>query len=641
MKIDTRLLVPPPQELELGHDRWLPASAVHIGPVDDWLISKLDAAIDGVARELARRGATIRPSDERHADIRLVLTGDAESEASDQRQEAYQLTVSTAGVDLTAHAPVGLFRGLTTLAQWLRLHPSEGAIESVTIVDWPDIAQRGIMLDVSRNRVPTMAQLYSLVDLMAELKLNHLQLYVEHTFAYAGHETVWQHASPLRADEIRRLESYARRRAIELTPNQNSFGHWHRWLVHEPYRQLAECPDGIEHPFSPEPEPFSLCPTDPRSLDLLRDLYHQLLPHFTSDLVNVGLDETLDLGRCRSRQACAERGKGRIYLDFLCRVGELVAAHGRRPMFWADVLLEELEKDQALLDELPSGSIPMIWGYEADHDFKTPLGRLKDAGFDAWVCPGTSSWNSFAGRPEVARTNLARAARQGDGADGYLITDWGDHGHLQPPPASWPGYVAGAAFAWKRLAAIEPDKRPLAAWLDRHVLLDPSGTAGQALLDLGNAPSRTGVAALNGSPLFFSWFFADKAAAERRGAGFDEARLDDAESALGTALQALAGSRMGRADSELIRQEMAWAADATRLGARLARARLRIGEDEPLEAIDGASKDALVSDLDALALALPSIWLARSRRGGLSDSIDRLSRLRPRLAVGRARPVNS
>ena len=47
------------------------------------------------------------------------------------------------------------------------------------------------MLDVSRDRIPTMGHLRSLVELLALLKFNHLQLYFEHTFAYRGYEQIW------------------------------------------------------------------------------------------------------------------------------------------------------------------------------------------------------------------------------------------------------------------------------------------------------------------------------------------------------------------------------------------------------------------------------------------------------------------
>ena len=52
------------------------------------------------------------------------------------------------------------------------------------ITDWPDYPQRGVMLDISRDKVPSMETLYQLIDLLASWKINQLQLYTEHTFAY-------------------------------------------------------------------------------------------------------------------------------------------------------------------------------------------------------------------------------------------------------------------------------------------------------------------------------------------------------------------------------------------------------------------------------------------------------------------------
>ena len=47
----------------------------------------------------------------------------------------------------------------------------------------------------------------------------------EHTFAYRNHRAVWEHASPLTAQDILELDAFCRARYIELVPNQNSFGH--------------------------------------------------------------------------------------------------------------------------------------------------------------------------------------------------------------------------------------------------------------------------------------------------------------------------------------------------------------------------------------------------------------------------------
>ena len=109
------------------------------------------------------------------------------------------------------------------------------------------------MLDISRDKVPTTASLERLIDLLASLKVNQVQLYSEHTFAYRNHPTVHAGASPLDAEEIRRLDAFCRARHVELVPNQNCLGHMNRWLAHEPYRHLAIAPDGFVDPYGITP----------------------------------------------------------------------------------------------------------------------------------------------------------------------------------------------------------------------------------------------------------------------------------------------------------------------------------------------------------------------------------------------------
>ena len=53
------------------------------------------------------------------------------------------------------------------------------------------------MLDVSRDRVPTLRTLRLIVDLLARYRYTQSQLYTEHTFAYAGHESVWEEPDPV------------------------------------------------------------------------------------------------------------------------------------------------------------------------------------------------------------------------------------------------------------------------------------------------------------------------------------------------------------------------------------------------------------------------------------------------------------
>ena len=589
----------------------------------------LDAALTRIAAALVDRGVEL-------------LAGDGDGalrwrRGSDLPPQGYRLDVHARGIDVVAADDAGVFYGACTLAQWLALDHAESADQGggrelplVRIEDWPDLRRRGAMLDVSRDKVPTMATLHALVDRLASWKLNELQLYTEHTFAYRGHEVVWRDASPLTAEEVRELDDHCAAVGIALVPNQNSFGHLHRWLVHEPYRRLAEVPEGIEHAFGERREPFSLCPTDPGSLALLADLYDQLLPNFRSRELNVGLDETFDLGKGRSAGAVAERGRVRVYLEFLQQVHALVAARGHRMQFWGDIILEQPE----LIAELPADAIALEWGYEADHPFLEHTQQFAGSGLEFLVCPGTSSWCSLAGRADNALRNLALAAVAGReaGAAGCLITDWGDFGHLQPLPVSYLGLLAGAGFAWNVDAAATPLGHPWRDLLGRWAFDDPGGGAAEAALTLGDAYLRTGATQKNGTALFYLLAFPQQDLTQRRYAGLSTDGLTATEEWVAGAAAALARAAGPEPEAALVRRELGWVAGLLRLACRLGRARLGAGRTATVPELPAAARAELAAELAPLVDEHADVWLARNRPGGRADSVARLERLAAQLA---------
>jgi hypothetical protein len=581
-------------------------------------VGRLRAALVALGLQPEQKIASASPTAGETANIRLRIDPQSHS-----RPQAYRLRVGPSGVEIDGVDEAGLFHGVCTLIQWLRLNTR--VLPGLEVDDWPDFPARGVMLDVSRNKVPTMETLLNLVDLLAGWKINQLQLYTEHTYAYSGHEVVWHGADPFTAQEIRELDRYCRDRFIELVPNQNSLGHFHRWLVHDPYRELAECPQGIEHPFSDEREPFSLCAVDPRSLALLEDLYDQLLPSFSSRLLNVGLDETFDLGLGRSASACAAKGKGRVYLEYLQAIHRLLAARGNRIQFWGDIVLEHPE----LIPELPSDVIPLAWGYEAGHPFAEHSRKFAASGLDYYLCPGTSSWNSLAGRAQNALLNLGRAAVAGSRADasGYLITDWGDFGHLQPLPVSYLGFLAGAAFSWNAQTAGEPLAIEMSPLLDLYAF--PRGPAGlgQIALDLGNVYRHTGAETKNGSPLFFLLLRAGETLEHQRFAGVDTETLTRSLAEIDSTAGRLAALQPGDNGSALVVRELRWVAATLALACRLGLARLEQGGDQPLAALPRRTRRQLRKELSPLIDEHRSIWLARNRPGGLIDSSAELLRL--------------
>jgi len=545
-------------------------------------------------------------------------------------REEYRLAIEAHGVTLEAATADGARHAVATLRQLLRLHA--GRVPCQMIEDGPDLAARGVLLDVSRTRVPTLAELERLVVEFAALKLNQLQLYTEHTFAYAGHEEVWRDASPLTPEELRRLDAHCRAHGIELVPNQQSFGHLHRWLVHGRYRDLAEVPEGVEHAFSIHKEPFALCPLDPRALDFLEGLYDQLLPCFSSGQFNVGLDETFDLGLGRSRAACEERGKHRVYLEFLRAVHARVAARGKRMQFWGDIILEQPE----LVRELPRDALALEWGYERGHPFDEHARAFAASGLEFYVCPGTSSWQSVGGRVDnmLANTRDAARAASAHGAAGCLVTDWGDRGHLQPWPVSWPGILCAAGFAWRTASAAEPLAPPeLAALLDAHVFREPGLAA--PLLELGRAGEASGARSTNGSPLFFLLAFAPQGLPHPRLVDLTPEGLERAEAHLAGVSRALGALAPLGPEVALARRELSWAADLLTTAARYGRARLSAADGTSFALVPRALRDGLRERLDAQLAEHRELWLARCRPGGRDESCGWLERARAALQAPR------
>lgn len=544
--------------------------------------------------------------------------------------EGYVLDIGDSGIQLRHADPAGARYGTEALRQ-LRLQFG-GRIPGLHIEDSPDLAVRGYMLDISRGRVPTMGYLRRLVDLLSLVRINQLQLYTEHTFAYAAHEPVWRDASPMTPEQVRQLDGWCQDLGIELVANQNSFGHMEHWLAHEPYRgRLAECPDGYEWGGARR-EPTTLEPTE-AAADFALSLFRELLPNFRSRTVNIGCDETQEVGRGRSAARVAQVGSTEVYVEHLIRLATPLVHDGFQVQFWGDILY----KHPKVLPRLPDGVIPVPWTYEAARSvddlpdsvrarlaavgvdaadfvagFAPQIPTFAEAPFPFIVAPGTSTWNSLIGRIDNAYGNLDDAAdsARNNGADGVLITEWGDGGHLQPPSVGWLPIAYGAAQAWCRATNRDLD---MATAADLHLFADGEHRLGTVLERAGRLWNRTGRLAFNSSPINTALLFP---------AGRDQSPIDvePTEAALDTLEQALsdvAAAQPDAVDGADITVELTAALRLARHGVwRLLR---EAGANCPSDA-------ELRVDLgDALDAHLAA-WDRRSRPGGREIGEGRLRR---------------
>lgn len=362
--------------------------------------------------------------------------------------EAYEIVVNADRAQVLGGGAAGVYYGVATLRQLLVQYGC--GVPQLSIRDAPYFALRGVYHDVTRGKVPTRETLFRLVEWLASYKVNHLQLYVEHTFAFAKHADVWAGSDPLTAEDILALDDHCRRHFVELVPSFSTFGHMYMALRSHTKADLNEL-DGTRAPslpfsFHDRQAHYTLNPADPGSLEFVRDIVLETAPLFSSPWYNVCCDETFDLGKGKSKdRAELEGGPGVLYLEFLRKVVGACAEVGKRAMYWGDVVLTTPE----LMSELPLDCVALNWDYSVEAK-RRKCSTFATAGVPFVGCPGTQSWNYTLPNIDKAWHNITNMAVESQlhGARGLLTTDWGDYGHIGLLSASFHGFAVGACASW-------------------------------------------------------------------------------------------------------------------------------------------------------------------------------------------------
>ena len=350
---------------------------------------------------------------------------------------------------------------------------TNGSIPIGTIRDHPDLPVRAVMLDISRDKVPTYGDaLRDLIDRLASvegqpdpaLQRAHLRL-------PRPRRGVTRRRARSRPSEIRELDAFCQRaprgagaepelpRAHESVAGARaSTGH------------LAIGADGFVDPrASATRADDDRARRTPHALALVRELLAELLPNFsTSRYVNVGLDETVGAAAGAARRATSSGSRR--------PARRCPSSTGARCSSGAT----SSPANRTASPQLPDGVTVCEWGYDAGYPFDERAATY-EAGRDAVLDRARvrRAGSRILGRiDEHPRETVAGGRRRGARARRRpvsLNTDWGDQGHLQYLPISEPGSGVrrrGLVVSRRRTADID-----LGAALTAHVLRRSDGRA--------------------------------------------------------------------------------------------------------------------------------------------------------------------
>ncbi|MDU8965361.1 beta-N-acetylhexosaminidase [Clostridium tertium] len=398
---------------------------------------------------------------------------------SSMEDEEYKLSIKKDNIEINASTSKGLFYGIQTLIQIIREYGY--SLPGVIIEDKPYFKHRGFYHDVTRGKVPKLETLMNLVDKASFYKINELQLYIEHTFAFKGMSEVWIDKDPLTSEEIILLDRYCKNKHIELIPSISTFGHLYEVLRTKSFKNLCELTETTkpEYSFVDRMAHHTLNVTDEDSIKLVGNMLEQFMPLFSSNKFNICCDETFDLGKGKSSKEADRLGIGKLYVDFLNKVISIVKEYDKEIMFWGDVILNHPD----LINTIDKDAICLNWNYWCGVEEKDTR-IIAESGRKQYVCPGVGGWSHLMNLMDNAFENIYRMISYGVKYDaiGVLNTNWGDYGHINLLYSSIPGMIYGAALSWN--PKIEKDFNKMYKDISILEFGDSSGTLVSLLAEL-------------------------------------------------------------------------------------------------------------------------------------------------------------
>jgi len=441
---DHNPLLPRPQEVKYGPGRFLlRGTSVYLPPK---AAAEDRFAAEQLASCLAQRARTpmrISESAAAAGQISLKRTGGIDAlplpgeTPGPESREAYWLKVKPEGVEIRGISSAGLFYGVQTVCQLVEGSAVDAALPEVEIHDWPSLAYRGVMMDLSHGALHTERELKRQIDFLARWKINQYYFYSEASIELEGY-TLLNPEGRYTKDQVRRIVAYGRERHLDVIPCLELYGHLHDLFRVERYADLAAVPHGSE---------FN--PLKPQVKDLLANWSAQMADLFPSPYFHVGMDETWELERFAKAEA-EGRSPASLYLQHFKTVAEIAKSHNKRVMVWGDIFTKYPE----MIPQLPRDTIILAWDYGPTEDYKQFLAPFAGTRQPVFIATGTTNWNQIVPAFQVEFDNVDNFLATGRqyGVLGMMNTVWTDDAQSLTR-MTFPSMAYGAVASWQAAPA--------------------------------------------------------------------------------------------------------------------------------------------------------------------------------------------
>ncbi len=349
--------------------------------------------------------------------------------------QGYVLHVDRRGIHAAATGYPGLVYATRTVAQMASGRP---ALPGVSIRDWPAMPYRGIHYDISRGQMPTDDTLRRLCRLIADVKMNLMELYIEDTFQWRSHPAI-SAPEAITAEQAKALFRYGAGLQVEIHPMLQVLGHF-GIIGSKPGYQQYMVPGGA-----------TVDIRKPEALQFMRELVTEIVEAFPGRFLNVDITEIDD-------QLFAQTGTDQeqlteLILQYVLQLREWIRPYGTRLMIAQCQLSAagSLAGIGSVIDRLPKDiAIGSYYTAEFYGGWERDYPRLQSLGIDFMA----QSWIDSHGHimPHVRHSmdfsDLTVTRGLQFDACGSVTCDWGDAGHYHFAGLTWYPLLYHGVSAW-------------------------------------------------------------------------------------------------------------------------------------------------------------------------------------------------
>lgn len=335
--------------------------------------------------------------------------------------------------EISFEKPIHFFRAL---GLWLENYQKSKEFNKQ---ETPQFTMSGVMLDASRNAVPTVNEVKKLLEHMALIGLDTLMLYTEDTYEVKEYPYFGYMRGRYTHKELKECDQYAEKLGIDMIPCIQTLGHMREGIKWN-YASAIKDTDDI------------LLVDEPKTYEFLENCLKAVSEPFRTNRIHIGMDETFQLGLGKYLEKHGYEHHIDLMTRHLKQVVGITNKLGLKPMIWSDMYFPLFADNSPYMDEDGNirkdilSNIPDVeyvyWNYyrKEQEVYEKDLQKHKLLGTKPIFAGGAWTWNGLAPNygKAIVTTNAALAACKKEGINEIFVTLWGDNGAETPISTAYP-----------------------------------------------------------------------------------------------------------------------------------------------------------------------------------------------------------